>query len=70
MQSLENVNTYDNMEYIIVENNSVKDETFEYYERIRTEIPSKVVLLEGQRIQLSIYQQYGSGWSKENISYS
>ena len=44
LQSLEKVNTYDNMEYIIVENNSVKEETFAYYERIQKEIPKVKVV--------------------------
>lgn len=38
LRSLEEVNTYQNMEYIIVENNSEKEETFEYYEKIQKEI--------------------------------
>lgn len=44
LQSLEKVNTYDNMEYIIVENNSEKEETFEYYDRIQKEIPKAKVV--------------------------
>lgn len=44
LQSLEKINTYDNMEYIIVENNSEKKETFEYYERIQKEMPKAKVV--------------------------
>lgn len=44
LNSLEEVNTYKNMEYIIVENNSEKEETFQYYEWLQKEIPrAKVV---------------------------
>ena len=35
--SLEEKNTYDNMEYLIVENNSEKAETFAYYEKMKME---------------------------------
>lgn len=44
LRSLEEVNAYQNMEYIIVENNSEKKETFEYYDRIQKEI-SKVKVI-------------------------
>ena len=37
LKSLEEINTYDNIEYIIVENNSEKEETFEYYKKIEKE---------------------------------
>lgn len=44
LRSLEDVNTYDNIEYIIVENNSVKEETFAYYEQIQKEMPRAKVI--------------------------
>lgn len=37
LKSLEEINAYDNIEYIIVENNSEKEETFEYYKKIEKE---------------------------------
>lgn len=44
LKSLEEVNTYGNMEYIIVENNSEKEETFQYYDRLQKEMPKAKVV--------------------------
>lgn len=44
LKSLEEVNAYDNMEYIIVENNSEKEETFQYYDRLQEEMPKAKVV--------------------------
>ena len=44
LRSLEEINTYHNIEYIIVENNSEKAETFAYYEQLAEKMPrAKVV---------------------------
>lgn len=39
LKSLDEVSTYANIEYIVVENNSEKEETFEYYKKIEAENP-------------------------------
>lgn len=44
LKSLEEINTYENMEYIIVENNSEEEETFQYYEQLQKEMPKAKVV--------------------------
>ncbi len=43
MESIDTYSDYKNYEYVIVENNSVEDETFEYYESIKTRENVKVL---------------------------
>lgn len=48
IESLYKLNTYKNIEVIIIENNSVERTTFKYYEKIKKEYPSiKVVTWDG-----------------------
>ena len=44
IKSLDKVSTYDNIEYIVVENNSEKTETFEYYKKLEKENPRVKVI--------------------------
>ena len=44
LRSLEKVNTYQNMEYLIVENNSEKEETFAYYRELEEKNPKVRVI--------------------------
>lgn len=49
LRSLLEKGTYQNLEFIVVENNSGEPETFEYYERIQKEFPCvRVVIWEGE----------------------
>lgn len=60
LKSLEEVNTYENMEYIIVENNSEKEETFIYYEQLQKEIPkAKVVFWKEKGFNYSAINNFG-----------
>nr|WP_236671877.1 glycosyltransferase family 2 protein [Enterococcus sp. BWB1-3] len=48
INSIQEKSTYKNIEYVIVENNSTQDSTFEYYEQLKKEIPQvKVVTYTG-----------------------
>ena len=48
INSIQDKSTYKNIEYVIVENNSVHDATFEYYEQLKEELPNmKVVTYTG-----------------------
>ena len=49
IQSIEKKATYKNIEYIIIENNSEKEETFAYYEKLQKENPRvKLVIWENE----------------------
>ena len=51
IRSLQEKNAYENMEYIIVENNSTEKETFEYYKELEKNRPkAKVVFCERGRL--------------------
>lgn len=48
IDSIEEKSTYRNLEYIIIENNSTEDKTFEYYEQLKATNPRvKIVTYEG-----------------------
>ncbi|WP_212647223.1 glycosyltransferase family 2 protein [Candidatus Enterococcus clewellii] len=48
IDSIEEKSTYKNYEYIIIENNSTEDETFDYYEQLKAANPRvKIVTYEG-----------------------
>lgn len=60
LKSLEEVNTYENMEYIIIENNSENEETFQYYERLQREMPkAKVVRWEEKGFNYPAINNFG-----------
>ena len=52
--------TYQNLEFIVVENNSEKPETFAYYERIQKDLPVRVVTWKGEGgFNFSAINNYG-----------
>lgn len=59
IDSLEEKNTYKNIEYIIVENNSIEDRTFDYYKQLQEKnLRVKVVSYEG-KFNYSAINNYG-----------
>ena len=60
LKSLEVKSSYPNIEYIIVENNSQKEETFAYYQQLETKNPkAKVVFWEGKGFNYPAINMYG-----------
>lgn len=60
IDSLFNVNTYQNIEIIIVENNSKKQETFDYYKELQATYPNiKAVTWKGTEFNFSAINNYG-----------
>ena len=60
MDSLEKRNSYDNMEYLIVENNSEREETFAYYEKLEKECPkARVLYWQGEGFNYPDINNYG-----------
>lgn len=65
IDSLYNVNTYKNFEIIIVENNSKKKSTFDYYEQVQFEHENvKVVTWEGTEFNFSAINNFGAKFAK------
>lgn len=65
IDSLYNVNTYKNFEIIIVENNSKKKSTFDYYEQVQVEHENvKVVTWEGTEFNFSAINNFGAKYAK------
>ena len=57
--------SYKNLEFIVVENNSVKKETWEYYERIQREFPNvKVVKYPDPGFNFSRINNFGAPYAK------
>lgn len=59
VRSLFNVNTYKNIEVIIVENNSTEKETFEYYDSIQKEYSNVKVLVWKREFNYSAINNFG-----------
>lgn len=60
IHSLEKKNSYQNIEYIIVENNSTDQKTFEYYEKLKTECPkAKVVVWDQKGFNYPLINNFG-----------
>ena len=59
VRSLFNVNTYKNIEVIIVENNSTQKETFEYYDSIQKEYSNVKVLMWKKEFNYSAINNFG-----------
>lgn len=60
MDSLEKRNSYDNMEYLIVENNSEREETFAYYEKLEKACPkARVLYWQGEGFNYPDINNYG-----------
>lgn len=65
IDSLYNVNTYKNFEIIIVENNSKKKSTFDYYEQVQADHENvKVVTWEGTEFNFSAINNFGAKYAK------
>lgn len=65
IDSLYNMNTYKNFEIIIVENNSKKKSTFDYYEQVQVEHENvKVVTWEGTEFNFSAINNFGAKYAK------
>lgn len=65
IDSLYNVNTYKNFEIIIVENNSKKKSTFDYYEQVQFEHENvKVVTWKGTEFNFSAINNFGAKYAK------
>ena len=64
IDSLYNVNTYKNFEIIIVENNSKKKSTFDYYEQVQADHENvKVVTWEGTEFNFSAINNFGAKYA-------
>jgi len=60
LKSLGVKSSYPNIEYIVVENNSQKEETFAYYQQLETKNPkAKVVFWEGKGFNYPAINMYG-----------
>ena len=65
IDSLYNVNTYKNFEIIIVENNSKKKSTFDYYKQVQAEHENvKVVTWKGTEFNFSAINNFGAKFAK------
>ena len=65
IDSLYNVNTYKNFEIIIVENNSKKKSTFDYYKQVQAEHENvKVVTWKGTEFNFSAINNFGAKYAK------
>lgn len=65
IRSLEEKSTYENIEYIIVENNSQEDETFAYYKQLEESTSkAKVVYWEGKGFNYPAINMYGVKYAK------
>ncbi len=56
--------TYKNLEFVVVENNSVKKETFEYYEKIQKEFPQVRVVTWKREFNFSAINNFGVSQAK------
>lgn len=63
IESITNKSTYENYEIIVVENNSEKDETFEYYELIKAHEKINVITYEGD-FNYSKINNFAAGYAK------
>lgn len=64
IRSIEEKGTYKNIEYIVIENNSEKKETFEYYEKLQAENPKVKVIFWEREFNYSAINNYGVGFAK------
>jgi len=65
IQSLFNVNSYQKFEVVIVENNSKKKETFDYYKELQAKHSNvKVVAWEGKEFNYSALNNFGAKYAK------
>ncbi|UWP58432.1 glycosyltransferase family 2 protein [Ruminococcus gauvreauii] len=64
IQSIEEKSTYKNYEYIIVENNSTEEETFEYYKKLELENPRAHVIYWDGIFNYSLINNFGAQHAK------
>ena len=64
MESIDQKSTYKNYEYIIVENNSTDDKTFEYYKKLEAENDKAHVVYWDKEFNYSAINNYGAGFAK------
>ena len=64
ISSIEEKSTYDNYEYIIVENNSEEEETFRYYKDLEKENPRVHVICWEGEFNYSAINNYGAKFAK------
>lgn len=65
IRSIENKSSYENLEYVVVENNSTDPETFVYYEKLEKEVPrARVVYWEGKGFNYPEINNYGVSKAK------
>lgn len=64
VRSLMNVNTYKNIEIIVVENNSEKQDTFDYYEKIKSEYENVNVVTWEKEFNYSAINNFGAKHAK------
>ena len=64
MDSIDKKSTYQNYEYIIVENNSTQEETFQFYKKLEAENPKVHVVYWDREFNYSAINNYGAGFAK------
>ena len=64
MNSIEQKSTYRNYEFIIVENNSTEDSTFQYYKEIEAQNPKVHVVYWDKEFNYSAINNYGATFAK------
>ena len=64
MDSIETKSTYRNYEYVIVENNSEKEETFRYYEKLQAENEKVRVVFWKDIFNYSAINNFGASYAK------
>ena len=64
MDSIDQKSTYKNYEYIIVENNSTDDATFQYYKKLEAENPKAHVVYWDKEFNYSAINNYGAAFAK------
>lgn len=64
MDSIDRKSTYQNYEYIIVENNSTEEETFRFYKKLEEENPKAHVVYWDREFNYSAINNYGASFAK------
>lgn len=64
MRSLMERATYKNLEFVVIENNSTEQETFDYYERIQKEFPQVRVVTWEREFNYSAINNFGATFAK------
>lgn len=64
LDSLEERSSYKNLEYIIIENNSEKKETFDYYKELEASCPRAKVVSWEREFNYAAINNYGVGFAK------